>query len=132
MSIIVASVAVMAFLAILFLQSGMDKVLDFKGNLSWLQGHFGNSPLKSLVTPMVVVLTILELASGAVSAIAVVYHFVDHSQFADFAFWGLVLCALSFLALFFGQRMAKDYAGAASIPSYFLVCIAGFILLSLA
>jgi hypothetical protein len=27
--------------------------------------------------------------------------------------------------LFFGQRMAKDYAGAANIPGYFVVCLIG-------
>ena len=34
-----------AFLAILFLQSGIDKVVDRRGNLEWLTGHFAKSPL---------------------------------------------------------------------------------------
>ncbi|MEY4511892.1 MAG: hypothetical protein RLZZ450_4014 [Pseudomonadota bacterium] len=32
--------AVAALLAILFLQSGIDKVVDRKGNVEWLTGHF--------------------------------------------------------------------------------------------
>ena len=40
-----------AILAILFLQSGLDKIFDWKGNLSWLKSHFGSSPLKSVVPP---------------------------------------------------------------------------------
>ena len=34
-----------AMVAILFLQSGLDKALDWKGNLAWLTGHFAKSPL---------------------------------------------------------------------------------------
>ena len=39
------------------------------------------------------------------------------------ALWGAALSGLSFLALFFGQRMAKDYAGAAGLVPYFLVSL---------
>ena len=39
-----------AFLAILFLQSGIDKVVDRSGNLEWLTGHFASSPLAGLLT----------------------------------------------------------------------------------
>jgi hypothetical protein len=35
----------LGFLAILFLQSGIDKVVDRRGNLEWLNGHFAKSPL---------------------------------------------------------------------------------------
>ena len=37
------------FLAILFLQSGIDKVVDRRGNLEWLKGHFAKSPLAGMV-----------------------------------------------------------------------------------
>ena len=33
------------FISIALLQSGMDKVFDYKGNLSWLTDHFSNSIL---------------------------------------------------------------------------------------
>ena len=29
--------------AILFIQSGLDKVFDWKGNLEWLTGHFSKT-----------------------------------------------------------------------------------------
>ena len=35
--------------AILFLQSGLDKVFDFKGNLEWLTGHFSKPFLRGMV-----------------------------------------------------------------------------------
>jgi hypothetical protein len=38
-----------AFLAILFLQSGIDKVIDHRSNLEWLKGHFAKSPLAAIV-----------------------------------------------------------------------------------
>ena len=54
-----------AFLAILFLQSGIDKILDRRGNFEWLKGHFGKSPLAAIVTALLICITILEVAAGA-------------------------------------------------------------------
>ena len=113
---------VSAFLAILFLQSGIDKVVDRRGNLEWLRGHFVKSPLARVVPAMVFGITILELAAGLLSGIGCVLIVCLHES--TLAFYGAVASALSILALFFGQRMAKDYAGAAVLVSYFLVAIA--------
>ncbi len=33
-------ILILIFLIIVFLQSGIDKVFDWKGNLSWLKEHF--------------------------------------------------------------------------------------------
>src|SRR6266705_1328374 len=57
------------FLAILFLQSGIDKIVDRRGNLEWLKGHFAKSPLAGVVPAMVTAITVLEIAAGALSAI---------------------------------------------------------------
>ena len=57
-----------AFLAILFLQSGIDKVVDRRGNFEWLKGHFAKSPLAGIVPALLICITILELAAGALSA----------------------------------------------------------------
>ena len=53
-----------AFLAILFLQSGIDKIVDRRGNLEWLKGHFAKSPLAGFVPLMVTMITIMELAAA--------------------------------------------------------------------
>jgi uncharacterized membrane protein YphA (DoxX/SURF4 family) len=58
-----------AFLAILFLQSGIDKIIDRRGNLEWLKGHFAKSPLAGVVPALLTVITILELTAGLLSAI---------------------------------------------------------------
>ena len=47
-----AQVMATLMLAILFLQSGLDKVLDFGGNLGWLSGHFAKTPLRGAVLPV--------------------------------------------------------------------------------
>lgn len=111
------------FLAILFLQSGIDKVIDFRGNQGWLTQHFASSPLRGMVTPMLLTLTIVEVAAGALCAVGLVELLV--LGVPRIAFWGIALAAVAFLALFFGQRVAKDYAGAAVIPGYFLVALVG-------
>jgi hypothetical protein len=108
-------------LAITFLQSGLDKVLDWKGNLGWLTGHFSKSLLRGVVAPMLATLTVMELAAGAVSAAGVVALVLSGGT--RLAMWGAALSGLSFVALFFGQRMAKDYAGAAGLVPYFLVSL---------
>ena len=121
-------ILVSAFLAILFLQSGIDKVLDYRGNLEWLKGHFAKSPLAGIVPAMVTMIAVLEIAAGVLSAIGCVALILWH----DFtlAFYGAVISAIAILALFFGQRMAKDYAGAAVLVPYFLVALIAIYLLA--
>ena len=118
-----------AFLAILFLQSGIDKVVDRRGNLEWLKGHFAKSPLAGMVPLMVTAITILEVAAGGLSAVGCLLIFFR--QDSTLAFYGAVVSAFSLLALFFGQRMAKDYAGAAVLVPYFLLTLAAIYLLAL-
>ena len=128
-AICLLQVLVSAFLAILFLQSGIDKVVDRRGNLEWLQGHFAKSPLAGIVPAMVTAITILEIAAGALSAIGCVV--IIFARDSTIAFYGAVISALAILALFFGQRMAKDYAGAAVLVPYFLLALAAIYLLAL-
>ncbi len=121
-------ILVSAFLAILFLQSGIDKVVDRRGNLEFLQGHFAKSPLSGMVPLLVTLITILEVSAGILSAIGCVLIVVTHDP--TVAFYGAIISALSILGLFFGQRMAKDYAGAAILVPYFLLCLAAIYLLA--
>jgi diacylglycerol kinase len=120
-------ILVSAFLAILFLQSGIDKVVDRRGNLEFLQGHFAKSPLSGMVPLLVTLITILEVSAGVVSAIGCVLIVVTHNP--TVAFYGAVISAFSILGLFFGQRMAKDYAGAAVLVPYFLLTLIAIYLL---
>jgi len=117
-----------AFLAILFLQSGVDKVIDRRGNMEWLKGHFANSPLARIVAALLTMITIIETAAGALSAIGCVVIIFVHDS--TVAFYGGVVSAIAIIALFFGQRMAKDYAGAAVLVPYFLLTLVAIYLLA--
>jgi hypothetical protein len=117
-----------AFLAILFLQSGIDKVIDHRSNLEWLKGHFAKSQLAGVVSVLLAAITILEVAAGALSAIGCVILII--SRETTLAFYGAVISAVALIALFFGQRMAKDYAGAAVLVPYFLLALVAIYLLA--
>jgi hypothetical protein len=118
-----------AFLAILFLQSGIDKIIDRRGNLEWLTGHFAKSPLAGFVPALVTAITILEVAAGGLSAIGCIMLIVWRET--TVAFYGAVISAIAIVALFFGQRMAKDYAGAGVLVPYFLLTLVAIYLLAL-
>jgi hypothetical protein len=117
-----------AFLAILFLQSGIDKILDRRGNFEWLKGHFAKSPFAGIVPLLLISITILEVAAGALSAVGCV--FIILARDSTVAFYGASISAVAVLALFFGQRIAKDYAGAAVLVPYFLLVLVTMYLLA--
>src|SRR5213595_1661533 len=117
-----------AFLAILFLQSGIDKIVDRRGSLEWLKGHFAKSPLAGTVPALLTAITILEVAAGMLSAIGCVLVLVMRDS--TVAFCGAVISAAAIIALFFGQRIAKDYAGAAVLVPYFLLTLVAIYLLA--
>ena len=117
-----------AFLAILFLQSGIDKVVDRRGNSEWLRGHFAKSPLAGVVPALLIMITILEVAAGVLSGIGCFALILLRDS--TVAFYGAVVSAVAILGLFFGQRMAKEYAGAAVLVPYFLLTLAAIYLLA--
>ena len=107
------------FVAILFIQSGLDKVFDWKGNLEWLAGHFSKTFLAGTVTAMLGTITLMELATGVLAAVGIIYFLTTGSLYVIFV--SSILGAASLTALFFGQRVAKDYAGAAVLVPYFIL-----------
>lgn len=120
---------VCAILAVLFLQSGLDKITDRKGNMDWLVPHFANSPFKSTVGLLLTTLTIFELLSGVLAVAAIVMLALTRESWM-----GLIstsVACLTFVMLFTGQRLAKDYAGAASIATYSTFSLVGLYLFTL-
>lgn len=109
------------FVAILFVQSGLDKVFNYKGNLEFLMGHFAKSPLAKMVPMMLPTITVMEVATGALAAVGLVYFLVTGATFL--IFYASVIGAASLTALFFGQRVAQDYPGAAVLVPYFILVI---------
>src|SRR6266481_1464993 len=127
-AIYLMQILVAALLAILFLQSGIDKIVDRHGNLEWLKGHFAKSPLAGTVPALLTVITIFEVAAGVLSAVGCVL--VIFLKDSTIAFDGAILSAAAITALFFGQRIAKDYAGAAVLVPYFLLTLVAIYLLA--
>jgi diacylglycerol kinase len=117
-----------AFLAILFVQSGIDKVVDRRGNLEWLNGHFAKSPLGGVVAALLTCITVLEIAAGVLSTVGCLL--VIFSRDSTVGFYGAIVSATAITALFFGQRIAKDYAGAAVLVPYFLLTLFAIYLLA--
>ncbi len=109
------------FLIITFLQSGIDKVVDWKGNLSWLKEHFSKSLFKNSVPLLLGVITVVELVAGLL-CLAGIIHLLLHND-KTFALYGALTSCLALLMLFLGQRINKDYAGAMTIVIYLVPAV---------
>src|SRR5215472_16985382 len=97
-AIYLMQIFVAAFLAILFLQSGIDKIVDRRGNFEWLKGHFAKSPLAGIVPALLICITVLEVAAGALSAVGCVL--IILLKDSAIAFYGAILSAIAVTALF--------------------------------
>ena len=115
-----------AFFAVLFLQSGLDKVTDYKGNLDWLSGHFAKSPLGKNIRFFLLLLTLFELVSGFLQLSSFILLLSANSLLVEPA---QLICGTTLLMLFAGQRLAKDYAGASTIAIYFGVFLLAYVLI---
>ena len=114
-------VLILLFLIITFLQSGYDKMADWKGNVSWLTGHFAETPLKNMVPALLGIILVTEIVAG-ILCIAGIYQLYGEGTSA-LAMYGSLLSCIVLLMLLFGQRVAKDYDGARTIAIYFIPAI---------
>ena len=114
---------ILMFLAITFLQSGIDKISDWNGNLSFLKDHFKKTFLRNTVPLMLGVILFGEIVVGFLSIIGIFEIYLSEST--TIGFYATVIAAKILLLLLFGQRVAKDYAGAMTITVYFMVTVFG-------
>lgn len=119
---------VLIFTIITFLQSGIDKISDWKGNYGWLTGHFEGTFMGGMVSLLLGIVLVLEIIVGVLALVGIFTLWFNNDL--TFALWSLVLAAVTLLMLLFGQRVAKDYAGAFTIVGYFIVVIFGIFLLT--
>ncbi|MFD2517371.1 DoxX family protein [Salinimicrobium flavum] len=127
-SINIPILLILIFTLITFLQSGLDKLFDWGGNIGWLKGHFGKTFLGGMVPLLVGTILVLEVIVGLM-AIGGIYTLLVNDDLT-LALWSLVLGAVTLLMLLFGQRVAKDYAGAFTITGYFMVVVFGIYLIT--
>lgn len=121
-------VLVLFFLTVTFIQSGIDKLLDWKGNLSFITEHFQNSPLKNSVPLLLAVILILEIVAGLLMSFGIYQLYTSGAK--EMALLGTELCAVVLIFLLVGQRLAKDYTGAMSLAVYFIITLLGVYLLN--
>jgi hypothetical protein len=123
-----ASILLLAFLAITFIQSSYDKLFYWKENLSFLKEHFAKTQLKNLVHLALLNILILELISGILCIVGGIELYVTNGR--TFGLYGAIFSSITLLMMLFGQRLAKDYDGARTIVIYFIPAVMAVLLLS--
>ncbi|WP_375238097.1 DoxX family protein [Aurantibacter sp.] len=124
----ITEIILLLFLTITFLQSGIDKILDWNGNVSWLKGHFKDTFLGKMVPLSVGIILVIEVISGICTLIGC--YELAFTENNTIALTGTILSCVTLLMLLFGQRLAKDYEGAKTIAVYFVPAIFLLFLLS--
>ena len=116
-----ASILVLVFFAVTFIQSAYDKVFSWQGNIDWLKGHFAQTILKNNVPLALFIILILELITGVLTLVGCVELLINGGK--TFGFYGAVFSSITLIFLLLGQRLAKDYDGARTIAIYFIPSI---------
>ena len=105
-------------MAITFIQSGFDKIINRKDNVG-----YSVQDLFSQVAPLSLsAITTLELIGGLSCAYGI--YFAVIFKDTEWIFNGLLILALTVIILFTGQRIAR-YSGAANLLVYFIVIMLG-------
>ena len=117
----VASILILVFLTITFLQSGYDKIFYWKDNVEWLKGHFAKTQLKNHVPLALLHVLVLELLSTVLCAVGAIELLLNSGR--TFGYYGAVFSCMTLILLLLGQRLAKDYDGARTIAIYFVPAV---------
>ncbi|MGB8703779.1 MAG: DoxX family protein [Gillisia sp.] len=121
-------ILILGFIMVTFLQSGIDKLVDWKGNTGWLKEHFSKTFLGGIVPLMVGTIMLMEMASGLLAVIGIAGLLFYGNTY--FALCACFLACVTLIFLLFGQRIAKDYAGAFTLTGYFIISLFGVYILS--
>lgn len=116
-----ASILLLLFLALTFIQSAYEKLFYWQENLGFLKDHFAKTKLKNLVNLALIHLVILELISGILCVVGVIELFINNGR--TFGLYGAIFSSITLLMMLFGQRLAKDYDGARTIVIYFIPAV---------
>ena len=120
-------ILILLFLIVTFMQSGIDKIADWKGNVGFIKSHFKDSPLRNNVPVLLAVILTIEIAAGIFMIIGT--YQIYSSGLKEIALIGVELSAVALIFLLIGQRLAKDYTGAMTLAVYFIITLLGVFLL---
>ena len=122
-----AEILTLLFLIVTFFQSGIDKITDWKGNVSFITDHFKNSPFKNMVPMLVGTILVMEIVASLLMGFGI-YELVSVGE-KSIALLGVEISAISLIFMLIGQRLAKDYAGAMTLAVYFIINVFALVLL---
>ena len=117
----IASLLILLFLAVTFVQSGYDKVTDWKGNVAWLKDHFAKTAIRNYVPQALISLLALEIVAGIFCIVGAIQILANGQR--TFGLYGAVISCIALILMLFGQRLAKDYDGARTIAIYFIPAV---------
>ena len=123
--LVLCQILIAIFILIVFIQSGLDKIFDRKGNLEYFQAHFKDSIFKKIYPSLLTIITLFELIGGGMLVYGIYFSFTERTTL--WIFYGFVHLAITLIFLFLGQRIAKDYLGAADLVPYFILIILGIL-----
>ena len=121
MHIIAASISV--FIGIVMTQSGFDKLFNWEGELDFITGKFSKTTLANFSTFGLIQVTIFEILSGLLSLFGALMILFYNEE--SYGIMGLILAAVSLSILMLGQRISKDYEGAAVLVPYYILTMFG-------
>ena len=121
--LVLCQILIAIFISIVFIQSGLDKVLNRRNNLEYFKVQFSKSIFNKVYPILLSILTILELVGGLMLVYGIYFSFAEKTTL--WIFYGLVYLAITMIFLLLGQRIAKDYVGAADLVPYFILIILG-------
>lgn len=116
-----ASILVLLFLAVTFIQSAYEKLFDWQSTVVWLESHFSKTFIKNYVRPSLALLLVLELITGILCLVGCVELMINGGK--SFGHYGAIFSSITLIVMLIGQRIAKDYDGARTIAIYFIPSI---------
>ena len=121
--LVLCQIFIAIFLIIVFLQSSIDKIIDRKGNLDFFKVHFAKTMINNFSPYLLTIITIFELTGSLTLIYGIYYAFAEKTTL--WIFYGFVILSVTLLFLLLGQRLAKDYTGAADLVPYFVLIMLG-------
>jgi len=118
MTTYITELVILVFLAIVFLESGLDKIIHWKENMKWLKTHFSKTFLNNKVKFSFAIVFLLEIITGFLAVLAILSILIN--QNTGIALITAIMASVCLLFLLLGQRLAKDYDGARTIVIYLI------------
>ena len=115
---------VLAFLSIVFIQSALDKIFNWKGNLEFTASTLTSKFPPRLVRFALLNVLLLEFAGGFGSLAGMIEIWLGSSTLF-IAKLGIITSSIALLILLLGQRISQNYLDAKTIVIYFIVCLFG-------